>query len=458
MRGVGAITVVAAVLFVAAPAHATHVSCGQTITTDTVLDSDLDCPTGHGIRIAASGVDLDLDGHAVRGETDLVRSSTFGIWAHRGYSGISVTNGTVIGFQSAIYLYGVRDSTVSGMEVEGDIALGGQPTNNVIEDNVVTAEANQFPMVGGIEVNESFWIGDETFRPANNRVLNNTTPSLRLDLVDRNEVRGNHVVDGPLVLVGFAQTPHFFEGNGADENLIADNRVDSSRTFPGYGIALAQACRRNIVERNEITGLQPRGIFVTVGCADNVVRDNSIVGATRNGIQLGDPPYRTSGNVVEGNTVRDSAQDGIAATSGADHSILRSNVVSGSGDDGIDAEDASATVRSNSAHGNGDWGIEAVAGIDRRRRQPRLVQRPARPVPERRLRPGPAGVAVAFARVGDQHGRRRALRDRDVGRPRRPRDARRDGALRRERRRDGRRAHGRGRRRDPLLRGPGRAP
>ena len=69
-----------AALCLAPSALATHVSCGQRITTDTVLDSDLDCPAGHGIEIAASGVDLDLNGHSVRGETDSFRSS-FGIWA-----------------------------------------------------------------------------------------------------------------------------------------------------------------------------------------------------------------------------------------------------------------------------------------------------------------------------------------------------------------------------------------
>ena len=47
--------------------------------------------------------------------------------------------------------------------------------------------------------------------------------------------------------------------------MIAGNRIESVRTFPGYAILLAQACQRNVVEGNEITGSQPRGIFVSVG-------------------------------------------------------------------------------------------------------------------------------------------------------------------------------------------------
>ena len=44
-------------------ALASHVSCGDTITSDTTLDTDLvDCPS-NGIVIGADGITLDLDGH-----------------------------------------------------------------------------------------------------------------------------------------------------------------------------------------------------------------------------------------------------------------------------------------------------------------------------------------------------------------------------------------------------------
>jgi hypothetical protein len=51
-------------------ALANHVTCGDVITTDTTLDSDLlDCP-GHGIVIGAPGITLDLNGHTVDGDGD----------------------------------------------------------------------------------------------------------------------------------------------------------------------------------------------------------------------------------------------------------------------------------------------------------------------------------------------------------------------------------------------------
>ena len=56
-----------AVALVPSSASAAHVQCGDVITQDTTLDSDLiDCP-GHGVVIGASGITLDLAGHTIDG-------------------------------------------------------------------------------------------------------------------------------------------------------------------------------------------------------------------------------------------------------------------------------------------------------------------------------------------------------------------------------------------------------
>ena len=62
-------------------ASASHVSCGDEITADTTLDSDLvDCP-GNGIVIGADDITLDLNGHLVDGDGTRMlaaRSATLG--------------------------------------------------------------------------------------------------------------------------------------------------------------------------------------------------------------------------------------------------------------------------------------------------------------------------------------------------------------------------------------------
>src|SRR3954452_25043118 len=57
----------------AAPGHAAHVQCGDVITQDTTLDSDLTCAPQPArlpaLLIGAHGVTLDLDRHTVRRQT-----------------------------------------------------------------------------------------------------------------------------------------------------------------------------------------------------------------------------------------------------------------------------------------------------------------------------------------------------------------------------------------------------
>ena len=55
----------------AGPAFANHVTCGDIITSDTTLDSDLvNCPS-NGIVIGADDVTLDLNGHTIDGDGEL---------------------------------------------------------------------------------------------------------------------------------------------------------------------------------------------------------------------------------------------------------------------------------------------------------------------------------------------------------------------------------------------------
>ena len=61
-----AVLTIAASLLLAPSALAAHVGCGDVVTQDTTLDSDLLC-AGDGLTVAASDVTLDLGGHVIRG-------------------------------------------------------------------------------------------------------------------------------------------------------------------------------------------------------------------------------------------------------------------------------------------------------------------------------------------------------------------------------------------------------
>ena len=93
-----------------AQAFADHVHCGDVITQDTTLDSDLiDCP-GDGLVIGADNVTLDLNGHTIEGSA---AHDSAGVRAPRregdpsqgasfGYEGVKVEDGVIRDFAYGI--------------------------------------------------------------------------------------------------------------------------------------------------------------------------------------------------------------------------------------------------------------------------------------------------------------------------------------------------------------------
>src|SRR5687768_13573747 len=121
-------------------ATATHVACGDTLTQDTTLDSDLvGCPA-RGLVMGADGVDLDLAGHTISGTP----TSFFGIEA-RGVRELTIRNGSITGFSSfGLLMSDVSDSRVTEVTVSAHfvgIYVVGDSDRNRIERNSVTANS-----------------------------------------------------------------------------------------------------------------------------------------------------------------------------------------------------------------------------------------------------------------------------------------------------------------------------
>ena len=65
---VAALTVVVAVVAGASMAQTGGLSCGDTVTVDTTLDSDLIGCRSNGLVIGADNITLDLNGHTISGD------------------------------------------------------------------------------------------------------------------------------------------------------------------------------------------------------------------------------------------------------------------------------------------------------------------------------------------------------------------------------------------------------
>ena len=95
-------------------------SCGDTITVDTKLDSDLvDCPN-NGLVIGADGVTVNLNGHVITGDGEEFSECPkrefcdVGVLSDR-YDGVTVMNGATRGFNFGVAMAGSDGSEIVGI-------------------------------------------------------------------------------------------------------------------------------------------------------------------------------------------------------------------------------------------------------------------------------------------------------------------------------------------------------
>ncbi len=379
-RWITAIAVAATLVCGGGEALAAQVSCGDTVTHDTTLHSDLsDCP-GDGLVIGADNITLDLNGHTIDGDA----TPAGGDDPDRGirlvgHHGVTIQNGTVQEFDRGVRLDGASGNRLrrlvvrrsggrgieltdgsDGNEIDANTSSGNGRTgialvssdDNVLERNTASGNANTG--IAGFTATHNrvennviadngdtgiFWTdGSNDSRIEANVISGNVVTAMEMDFSDRNLVTRNRVArngDGLVVL-------------GSNDDSVTGNLVTDAIGCPdgcGYGI-------------------------VVDGGANNVVAANAVARMLEDGIRLDafepdTPP--ASGNTIRGNLVRDAGRDGIAvATQGfgtVSGSVLEGNIAIGAGDDGIDVESAATTLTRNLAVRNGDLGIEAVIGV-----------------------------------------------------------------------------------------------
>jgi parallel beta-helix repeat protein len=308
-------------------ASASHVACGQVITADTTLDSDLvDCPN-NGLVIGADDITLDLNGHRIDSDGTPFAGCPQGELCdigllNNGHDGVTVRDGSVREFAFGVLLVSARhnrvvDLTVSRSDGTG-IILFRSSRNRVIRN---TARANGFQFdQGGIALNRSHH-----------------------NLVRRNVMRRNDDLG------------LFMEAS--DENRIAHNR---SRGHREGGMIIEGD--RNVIVRNRLVR-EGGGILITIvsrggKAVGNVIRRNVVRNARAGGIGVDREPRRTT---LRRNRVVGNGRGGIKV-GGPNTKLIANRAVRNDGD-GIHVESRTATLARNRAVRNADLGIEAVPGV-----------------------------------------------------------------------------------------------
>jgi parallel beta-helix repeat protein len=310
--------------------------CGDEVVQSTTLSRDLMSCAGNGLVIGADDITLDLNGHTVDGRSGAPTGDHFGILLD-GHTGVTVTGGSVTGFQVGVLVVEGRDDRLTRLDIQGStdkaIVLAGSRRNAV----------------------------------TNNRLHDNADAAIGLfQNSDRNRVSRNDLL---------RNGPQGIENLFSDHNVVTRNRI--SRTGSGVILESSDGLRitHNTVMHGVASACDGCGIAIQVYGDRNVVAHNRIVDSPRYGIEVDDfqdPGHSPAfGNILRKNRVT-RAGVGIALGPEAGGVVLRTRVVSnrvGQSDaDGVQLTGpstglASTLLADNVAVSNGAYGIEAVPGV-----------------------------------------------------------------------------------------------
>jgi parallel beta-helix repeat protein/adhesin HecA-like repeat protein len=325
----------------AGPAAAQPLTCGQVITQDTRLDSDLNC-FGTGVRaalfIGADGITLDLRGHTISASRSIIDD---------GHDNVTIRNGTLDNDDGPL-IQGASGTRLRNLRFQG-ISYG----LDISDSDHTDVRRSEFPGAALLMRDGSSW---------------NTVARNRFSFSEGtvNITRGSHhnrVVDNDLVGPSDADKIWLYD---ADDNRIAHNRMSS--LFNGITL-LAGSDRNTIVDNVIRPELAVHQFDIGISLSDsshNLVRGNTVTGNL-----VGLRVRSGAGNWLVGNSsgetlgpIRDDEDaDGVRVEAGATGTVLAYNRADRAADDGIDVEAPGTALRGNRADDNADLGIEAVPGI-----------------------------------------------------------------------------------------------
>ena len=189
-----------------------------------------------------------------------------------------------------------------------------------------------------------------------------TTPSPVLqNNGDRTLIRRNTVKSS--FSPGFSGTGIQVDAGGEDTRVEA-NAIDRVATAAVDDLGTRTAVTANLIT-GQIYPSEPStgfwaGIEVREEASDGRIQANVIRRQSGGGIEISGDNMRVVANVVD---QIDLFEDGIRVEPAATGTLLKANVTTRTGDDGIDVDSPATTITANVANNNEDLGIEAVAGV-----------------------------------------------------------------------------------------------
>lgn len=309
------------VCLAAMPAHAVHVGCGDVITQDTTLDSDLLNCTSDGIVIGAPGITLDLGGHLIDGPNPApvagAVNTPAGVHNRESHDDVTVQNGRITEFATGViaasqFADGPAERIVlRRLDITSNLGIAAdRATHSMIEANRVLSRTR------------AILLFDSSYVVVRANSVD-SVPPLRFaasidaltfgDRSHHNVIERNTLDHGGIAITGHDEVATRND-LGVDSHIIVNGArqlVSRNVIVGGAGVGVASAAQGLAAEvyKNEIARSRGDGIIVLFGQAH--IDHNTVTESAGNGIRVG-----TSSSLVERNRAYLNAGLGIFAAQG----------------------------------------------------------------------------------------------------------------------------------------------
>jgi hypothetical protein len=368
-------------------------SCGQTITQNTKLTSDIHC-TGDGLQLGASGITLDLGGYTIKGDANGL--SDLGVFIDSRH-GVTVKNGTISHFQGDNI--GIEDANHVKLlnlklldSVEGDGVEADNADHLLIKHVFAARNEDNFDIDAshGVKVihatakdttsGQGFELDDNSrMTVRRSKAINSFEHGFDLNNVDRSLFVGNLALRNGTEEEGE-------EGFSIDDvdytKFIRNDSIHNHRDGFRTERATYNLFENNLAKANGQDGFD----FHEEPDGNKLVRNTAMANGDEVGDESGENSFEFEPGSINNTLVKNLAvknfEDGfkieydnnmnIAAPSavralagfggGPVDYVLKSNISLKHGDDGFDVEDPNSKIIGNLAKLNDDWGFYAPNG------------------------------------------------------------------------------------------------
>jgi parallel beta-helix repeat protein len=221
-------------------------SCGQVITQNVILTSNLNCADSDGLIVGASDIVIDLNGHTISGpdvDSQEKTSSKVGVMIPN-MNNVVVQDGTIQGFQAGILMTGSQNVEIKGV-VSKDNQIGAFSTGASIVNVHLSILMN----------NQIGFAGHSTQQPTleNNIIYQNTLAGITLVNTDNGVITLNSITESGNGLYVDNQS----NNNNVNFNNVLLNTIDLNNAN-----GLPVNTNANTYDQNNCMTSNPSGICI----------------------------------------------------------------------------------------------------------------------------------------------------------------------------------------------------